>query len=294
MGIPRLLQRLKDSGHVQVETFKADDGRQKIGVVDGPSLAHFVARTLNFPDLKSSHVGSASVYKACNDAVVVWLDRIQSAGFVVEGIFFDGALPQSKKAVRLGRLTAYAQALESYKNVYDAVSRTAGVRFEEEPDVWVGNGIRTARRNLAPHPFLVPAVVETLLRSEYSEKVYVVPGEADTFCAAATRRISTEDEERPAFIFTSDSDLAVFDSGANTKIVYFHSLDLRMYSGETTVTGETISASRISQALEVPNLLHLAYLLEEDPHLPVKGALDKIKNGTAFNAQSYHIFTSYS
>lgn len=100
----------------------------------------------------------------------------------------------------------------------------------------------SARKSLPPPPFLVFAVVEELVRSKYANVTFVVPGEADPFCvvaaaeaaAAAQGMISgVQEAASPITIFSDDSDLIVFEAGAQTRIVPFRDLTVTEV-GETT------------------------------------------------------------
>lgn len=101
----------------------------------------------------------------------------------------------------------------------------------------------SARKSLPPPPFLVFAVVEELVRSKYANVTFVVPGEADPFCvvaaaeaasAAAQAMISgVQEAASPITIFSDDSDLIVFEAGAQTRIVPFRDLTVTEM-GETT------------------------------------------------------------
>lgn len=101
----------------------------------------------------------------------------------------------------------------------------------------------SARKSLPPPPFLVFAVVEELVRSKYANVTFVVPGEADPFCvvaaaeaAAAQAMISgVQEAASPITIFSDDSDLIVFEAGAQTRIVPFRDLTVTEMGETTTV-----------------------------------------------------------
>lgn len=105
----------------------------------------------------------------------------------------------------------------------------------------------SARKSLPPPPFLVFAVVEELVRSKYANVTFVVPGEADPFCvvaaaeaaaaaAAAQAMISgVQEAASPITIFSDDSDLIVFEAGAQTRIVPFRDLTVTEMGETKTV-----------------------------------------------------------
>lgn len=68
--------------------------------------------------------------------------------------------------------------------------------------------LQAAKNRLSPPPFLVSAVIESLLDSEYADRTWVVDGEADGFCAAAAYEQARGNNPRKGIaIFTNDSDL---------------------------------------------------------------------------------------
>lgn len=68
------------------------------------------------------------------------------------------------------------------------------------------------------------AVVEALLASHYAARCWVVNGEADGFCAAAALKASHGRFDIAVSIFTNDSDLIVYHSGPQTRIVMMNQM----------------------------------------------------------------------
>lgn len=81
-----------------------------------------------------------------------------------------------------------------------------------------------ARRSLPPPPFLVFAVVEALLESDYAPRTFVVDGEADEFCAAKAFELSTKAEHPQTSIFTNDSDLIVYGLCDNVRVLQINEM----------------------------------------------------------------------
>lgn len=68
--------------------------------------------------------------------------------------------------------------------------------------------LQRAKSKLPPPPFLVSAVIESLFGSEYADRMWVVDGEADAFCAAAAFEAARHQDAAVGItIFTNDSDL---------------------------------------------------------------------------------------
>lgn len=155
-----------------------------------------------------------------------------------DSILFDGALPASKKDVRIDRLQSYIARLKAFKKTSSS-GLPSSSSYSMMTTTMTTSG--SARKSLPPPPFLVFAVVEELVRSKYANVTFVVPGEADPFCvvaaaeaAAAQAMISAVQEAAsPITIFSDDSDLIVFEAGAQTRIVPFRDLTVTEM-GETT------------------------------------------------------------
>lgn len=189
-------------------------------------------------------------------ATIEWLDQLQGYGFRMyvpyllqekkkktegcmdvylttqfsrDSILFDGALPASKKDVRIDRLQSYIARLKAFKKTSSSGLSSSSCSMMTTTMTTGGS----ARKSLPPPPFLVFAVVEELVRSKYANVTFVVPGEADPFCvvaaaeaaAAAQAMISdVQEAASPITIFSDDSDLIVFEAGAQTRIVPFRDL----------------------------------------------------------------------
>lgn len=172
-------------------------------------------------------------------SVDVWMYTYLTTQFSRDSILFDGALPASKKDVRIDRLQSYIARLKAFKKTSSSALSSSSSYSMMTTTMTAGG---SARKSLPPPPFLVFAVVEELVRSKYANVTFVVPGEADPFCvvaaaeaaAAAQAMISgVQEAASPITIFSDDSDLIVFEAGAQTRIVPFRDLTVTEV-GETT------------------------------------------------------------
>lgn len=160
----------------------------------------------------------------------VWMDIYLTTQFSRDSILFDGALPASKKDVRIDRLQSYIARLKAFKKTSSSGLSSSSSSYSMMTTTMTTGG--SARKSLPPPPFLVFAVVEELVRSKYANVTFVVPGEADPFCvvaaaeaAAAQGMVSgVQEAASPITIFSDDSDLIVFEAGAQTRIVPFRDL----------------------------------------------------------------------
>lgn len=89
--------------------------------------------------------------------------------------------------------------------------------------------------------------------SAYASRTRIVPGEADDWCA-----LHAKDHAR-SIIFTSDSDLALYDYPQETLIVFFH--DATLSTGDTKV----YSPHHIQRKLQLKSMLPFALAILQEP-----------------------------
>ncbi|KAL8889783.1 MAG: hypothetical protein Q9215_002971 [Flavoplaca cf. flavocitrina] len=190
-------------------------------------------------------------------------------------IYFDGHLPLLKRPVRLGRLqsclrdlikiqTKHPKGLALSNSHYVSSSPlTSSQLFDSS------HSLPSSLHGLPAPPFLVPAVLDELSQTKYASITEVVPGEADTFCAKATK-------DEGGMILTSDSDMLVYDIGDKNAVVFFTGLEI-YEDPDTTRVSSVLKANvyptaQIAKRLEVPSLLLLAYHCQSDPTLSLSQA----------------------
>jgi len=104
------------------------------------------------------------------------------------------------------------------------------------------------------YAFLAPALQEALVDSDspFASKTHTVPGEADDWCASHAK------EHVRSIIFTSDTDLILYNYSVDTLIVFLHDADIS--------TGlKAYSPAEIRKQLQVTSLATFAYTLIENP-----------------------------
>lgn len=131
-------------------------------------------------------------------------------------IYFDGALPPYKRQTRLDRLLSYVSRLRAYKSRLDEVEKKTRGSSHLLGDTY---NQAAAIKALPPPPFLVPAVLEVLLKSQHAQNTYVVPDEADGFCVAAVNLARESNCPDKFFVFTNDSDLILYEYQRTTTVV---------------------------------------------------------------------------
>ena len=131
--------------------------------------------------------------------------------------------------------------VDTFRNLFD-LSRQVPPKFRGLPAV----------------PFLVPAVLDSLADSNYAAITQVVPGEADSYCAAAARALG-------GIVLTSDSDLLVHDLGPAGAVVFFDHLELVQYGEEHyQISARIAQSSQIAQGLDLKDCCRFAFELKED------------------------------
>lgn len=98
---------------------------------------------------------------------------------------------------------------------------------------------------LPPIPFLVPAVLESLLDSPwYGEITEVVPGEADLYCAKYLNQYG-------GIVLSGDSDLLVHDLGGDGVVSFFKDIELAAYDSRS-LRSQIYHPVGIAQRLDLP------------------------------------------
>ncbi|KAL7927335.1 XPG domain-containing domain-containing protein [Trichoderma austrokoningii] len=204
MGIPHLITTL--------ERYASDRILQKQTVViDGPALAYHVLHICRIQG------ASQPSYSLLSRVVIDWLDRLRDQQVIIRAIYFDGYLPESKRPVRMERVMKVTSRL----NIFYSANPIACPRKLVVPsnDLYLDTNSParfTDKSSLDP-AFLVPAVIDAIRNNDnYRDKLSIVPGEADAYCAADTAK-------HGGTILTSDSDLLAHDIG-NGKVVFFRDI----------------------------------------------------------------------
>ncbi|KAK1041374.1 hypothetical protein LTR33_015695, partial [Friedmanniomyces endolithicus] len=145
-------------------------------------------------------------------------------------------------------------------------------------------------KDLVP-PFLVQAVQEALLSSRFKDVVYCCPGEGDEFCVAAARKACMIHPDERVAIFTNDSDLAVFDSGKQTKIVLLNTYEICMDDTSEFTTATVFWPSRIAAKIGCPDLIELAFYLYQNPSDSVAKLVSWIEPGKLPRDRAFRKFS---
>lgn len=192
---------------------------------------------------------------------------------VSTAIYFDGYLPEYKRAERLSRIRQTSVVAHNYFLATSAgiPSANMAVPSSGRSENLSLSTLTTKRRlHTLPVPgFLVPAVLDSLRSSRYGPLTRLVPGEADPFCAQAVRQIG-------GIVLTSDSDLLLYNLGSDGGVVFLNDINISEFfmcaptQGVPEVAAQTRSISalvhdqqsilkKISPRSSLPDLLKYSY-----------------------------------
>lgn len=273
MGIPRLSQDLHPYtervvlGQPQQTSLAVDASSVQTLIIDGPSVVYFVYnKLLAYKSLGSAPAAVAVLtYEEINRASQYFLHQLTRYGVDTRNIFFDGGLPEAKRGVRLLRMERLRQQLEAYRKAQPETFPIVGspVDLDLETALWNTPVMSTRKFTLPAPPFMVASVIERLRASdEWKDRVQIVPGEADLFCAQAAK-------DSGAAILTNDSDLAVHDLGSDGRIVLLQSIEKTVVGRNTAVTALALNPRQMAQRLDVSSLLRFGFERSIDPSLSV-------------------------
>ncbi|MCJ1439706.1 MAG: hypothetical protein MMC23_000187 [Stictis urceolatum] len=287
MGIPRLTAHLEPyfettvigcQGNCRNPSSNSD---QKI-VIDGPGLAYYIYHTLVARSGAVSAIDALPSYQALGELAIDFINGLRSRGVEIECVYFDGYLPEAKRSTRLARLESYRKQLSAYHS-----RNLTGTRVRKSlPDLtrtsnsfasFLGrSSSRAFSGGLPAASFLVPAVIESLRGSRYSNLIKLVPGEADVFCAHYARL-------QGCIVLTSDSDLLVYDLGDAGSVTFFDSLQFGECPAchEQAVIAKLCRPKNVCSRLGIKCLLDLGYEIKSDYTISLSEAVGRAKRASS-------------
>ena len=196
-----------------------------------------------------------------------------------EQIYFDGYLPTAKRPVRISRLEGYLKQTKVFHANHKDLRRSLHKDYSSAATLTevfdLSRPVPPKFRGLPAAPFLVPAVLDSLIDSKYAAITQVVPGEADSFCAAAARASG-------GIVLTSDSDLLIHNLGPAGAVVFFDNLKLLQYGEKHyEISARIAHSSKIAQNLDLNDLCRFAFELKEDSSL----TLQEVRRRAKLNMQ---------
>ncbi|KAF1942733.1 hypothetical protein EJ02DRAFT_454038 [Clathrospora elynae] len=246
MGIPGLARRLEPYATTcspeQLDGYSA--------VIDGPALAYYSHK------LALAASGSPTRLPSYEDVITAamhWLSALEQINIKVSIILFDGALPASKRTERLSRLQQNNRRVQQLRASYPTASCPV--------PTYLG---------AIAYAFLAPALKEALAESAFASRTHIVPGEADDWCAMHAK------DNAQSIIFTSDTDLILYEYPTETLIVFLHDADL-------SAGIKAYSPEQMRQQLQLKSLIPFAYALLSGPQDPTN---DLVRNARGVNPES--------
>ncbi|EGR52107.1 uncharacterized protein TRIREDRAFT_55052 [Trichoderma reesei QM6a] len=204
MGIPHLITTLES--YASHEILQHQDV-----VIDGPALAYHVLH------LCRTQGASQPSYSLLSQVVIEWLDRLEDQQVTIRAIYFDGYLPREKHPVRMERVRKTTSRLSLLYSSYPVgCPRRHVVPADDLSDDPPRLGYSADKISQDPS-FVVPAVIDAIRgNSRYREKCFVMPGEADAYCASDVVK-------HGGTILTGDSDLLAHELGSG-KVAFFRDI----------------------------------------------------------------------
>ncbi|UKZ56413.1 hypothetical protein TrVGV298_010249 [Trichoderma virens] len=204
MGIPHLITTLENYASHEIL-------QRQVVVIDGPALAYHILHLCRFQG------ASQPSYGLLNRLVIEWLDRLEDQQVTIRAIYFDGYLPESKQPVRMERVIKVTSRLNLFYSSHSMACPQKHVAPTDEIYLDTARPGRFADKNSLDPSFLVPAIIDAIRESSrYREKCFIIPGEADAYCASDIAK-------HGGTILTSDSDLLAHDLG-NGKVIFFRDI----------------------------------------------------------------------
>ncbi|KAF2026166.1 hypothetical protein EK21DRAFT_74713 [Setomelanomma holmii] len=226
MGIAGLARRLEPYAtrysDQQLEGYTA--------IIDGPSLAYQAHKLALSGAASQLRIPS---YADINNEGIRWLCSLEDRGIEVSEVLFDGALPVSKRAERLARTEQNNRRIQQLRASYASTACPV--------PTYLGS---------TSYAFLAPSLREALSNAQFASRSKIVPGEADDYCGLLAKNIPR------SIIFTSDTDLLLFDYHAETLIVLFQDVD--------SLAGiKAYSPRLIAQNLKLKSLVPFAWVIQQ-------------------------------
>jgi hypothetical protein len=115
------------------------------------------------------------------------------------------------------------------------------------------------RNGIPAAPFLIPAVLEVLRNSRFSEKVKLVAAEADIYCAIHA-------QQHDSVVFTGDSDLLIHDL-RNGRVAFFDSVQSSTCSScdGKALLAKTLNPHATAERLRISEMERFGFEVQQDP-----------------------------
>ncbi|KAE8144347.1 XPG domain containing-domain-containing protein [Aspergillus avenaceus] len=316
MGIPRLRRHVNAFSEPVLLASEPHNKQTVIPhvqsvVIDGPSLVYHVFwRLMSWSDENLGFPGAQPTCDEVSCGVMTYLLLFTILGVKIERICFDGALPLEKRETRLSRLEKSRRKLELLRCKSQCYLRARGCKHAVSFDnISHSRTLPVRHTNIPENPFIVPAVLEDLKNRWNKENILdvarltlgvqsigvtgfpwanvaiMVPGEADIYCVCMAKQTGSS-------ILTNDSDLLLYDLGAQGSVISLDSIEIIGYHGEQKewqMKALRLSPTLVARRLGIPNMQHFAFQLKTDPNAGTAELVRRSKNYSG-DAPEYQLF----
>ncbi|MCJ1308828.1 hypothetical protein MMC25_002483 [Agyrium rufum] len=232
-------------------------------------------------------------YNEIGKTVPQYLKELEAYGLFIERLYFDGYLPAHKREIRLQRLDAYLRQLIVFQAAHNKglESKAIPERSEAQADKAASFSLLDVSSTKSPYhrstplpapSFLVPAVLDALRSSPFAARTEVIPGEADTFCAALVKKSS-------GLVLTSDSDLLVHDVGPRGGVIFFDQLDVQRPDADDSahliLYANVFRPQEIARRLQIQSIMALAFEMVIDLQSSFQQVLNCTRNRAVSNGR---------
>lgn len=175
-------------------------------------------------------------------------------------------------------------------------SRSMPIRYKDFPEnpfmvsaVFEDLKFRWSKKNIAEaigHGHTLPLSFIDVEEYPWAGITAMVPGEADGKCAQIAQLTGCA-------VLTNDSDLLVYDLGAQGSVVFLNSIEMGGWSchdpAESKIKAVRIWPASLSSRLGIANIQHFAYELDKAPHLGQAELIQRSRN-TSEDTPEYRLF----
>jgi hypothetical protein len=137
-------------------------------------------------------------------------------------------------------------------------------------------------------PFMVPSLIEAISHSQFARKAHVIPGEADEYCARFA-------EDQGGSVFTSDSDLLVYDLGEAGAVIMLKETEIHGTKGGSQLRLKKYQTSQIARKLGLDSLQPLAFAIQEDHYRDLESCIQHSRKLASHSTREFeHFVMQYS
>ncbi|POS82060.1 hypothetical protein EPUL_006030 [Erysiphe pulchra] len=263
-------------------------------VIDGHAFAyHIYYICLSARPTSENAIVAQPDYNELAQFACTWLENLCQNGAIIEKIYFDGFLPETKLKTRLSRLASLSLQLQTYHKLNTIPCYSLDNQLKRNVSFFGAYTIPVRLLSCPPLPFLVSTILEVLCRSQrYQNITEVVPWEADHYCANYIKK-------NGGLVLTGDSDLLLHNLGPDGKVTFFNDIKKVSLNSElSTLVYHPFAIQKNLGLDENHGLWSLAFELRKCPTLRVPSNIieqaKSLKAVSAFHSEYEEFINEYS